>query len=51
VITHEPEPDTSASPFPIRPLVDMNVEAVAAPMTQMLANTHEDRPSGTVVLE
>jgi hypothetical protein len=51
VITVEPEPDTAATPFPIRPLVDMNVEAVAAPMTQMLANTHAERPSGTVSLQ
>ncbi len=51
VITVEPEPDTSAAPFPIRPLLDLTVEEIAAPATQMLANTHADRPSGTLALQ
>ncbi len=50
VITVEPEPDTAAAPFPIRPLVYMEVTALAPPATQLLDNTHAERPSGTVVL-
>ncbi|MBA3457936.1 MAG: hypothetical protein H0T42_32940 [Deltaproteobacteria bacterium] len=50
VITVEPEPDTAAAPFAIRPLVDLEVTALAPPATQMLDNTHAERPSGTVVL-
>lgn len=51
VITVEPEPDTAAAPFPIRPLIDATVEDLAPPATQMLTNTHADRPSGTVALD
>lgn len=50
VITVEPEPDTAVTPFPIRPLIDAEVEAIAAPATQMLQNTHTDRPSGTAAI-
>jgi len=49
-ITVEPEPDTAAAPFPIRPLLDMEVTALAPPATQMLDNTHAERPSGSIVL-
>nr|MDQ3370009.1 hypothetical protein [Myxococcota bacterium] len=49
-ITVEPEPDTAAAPFPIRPLLDMEVTSLAPPATQELANTSTERPSGSVVL-
>ncbi|MBA2543343.1 MAG: hypothetical protein H0V17_27125, partial [Deltaproteobacteria bacterium] len=46
VITVEPEPDDAATPFAIRPLIDAEVTAVAAPAVQEVANTSANRPSG-----
>ncbi len=45
VISVEPQPDNSAAPFAIKPLIDPSVEDVAKPMQQALGNTSENRPS------
>ena len=49
VISVEPVPDDSPMPFVLKPLVDMDVEAVMAPSTQSMANEAvATNPSGTV---
>jgi hypothetical protein len=47
VISVEPDPDNAAAPFAIKPLIDMSVEDVMAPMTQLMAAHPENRPSAT----
>jgi hypothetical protein len=50
VISVEPEPDDSPSPFAIKPLVDMEVMAVMAPATQAMDNASGNLPKGQVTL-
>ncbi|HPQ40173.1 MAG TPA: anti-sigma factor, partial [bacterium] len=47
VISVEPEPDNSADPFAIKPLLDSTVEDVGAGVLQNLAYFPENLPTGT----
>lgn len=49
VISVEPEPDNSAAPFAIKPLVDMSIEDVTPPATQAMGNNAGSAPVGTAV--
>ena len=52
VISVEPEPDDSPAPFAIKPLVDMEIEAVMAPATQSMGvSDSSGLPRGTARLE
>ncbi len=52
VISVEPDPDDSPGPFVIKPLMDADIEAVAAPMPQPLANIAADTlPMGSAMFE
>lgn len=50
VISIEPEPDTSADPFTLKPLVDMNIEALGAGVPQDMANNASSFPTLDVTL-
>ena len=51
VISVEPVPDNSPAPFTIKPLADMSIEDVMAPMTQPMSNIASDTlPGGSVSL-
>jgi hypothetical protein len=51
VISVEPEPDNSAGPFTLKPLIDMNIENVGAGVLQAMANMAADTsPTGTVTI-
>lgn len=51
VITVEPEPDTSASPFALKPLVTAQIADVLAPTMQVMVNeSSATLPSGTIGL-
>lgn len=47
VITIEPDPDNSPSPFTLKPLVDMNIEDVGIGGSQDMANNAGTFPTGT----
>jgi hypothetical protein len=47
VITIEPEPDNSADPFTLKPLVDMNIEDVGLGGSQDMVNNAGTFPVGT----
>jgi hypothetical protein len=52
VISVEPEPDDSAAPFAIKPLVDTMVTDVMPPALQELTNQSEtNNPTGSVMIE
>lgn len=52
VISVEPVPDDSPAPFVIKPLADMAIEDLMAPMTQSMGNIAADTiPSGSVTLD
>jgi hypothetical protein len=52
VITVEPEPDPSAAPFPLRPLVTDPIAAATAPTAQAMTNIAADTvPAGAATLE
>jgi len=51
VISVEPVPDNSPAPFPIKPLADMSIDDVMAPMTLGMDNIVADNlPGGSVSL-
>ena len=50
VISVEPEPDNSAAPFALKPLVDMSAQDVGPGQLQDLGNNAGANPSGTAVL-
>jgi len=52
VISIEPEPDNSAAPFGLKPLIDATIENVGPPpATQPMAQTINDNlPTGTVTI-
>jgi len=51
VISVEPVPDNSPMPFAIKPLADMDLEDVMAPMTQSMNNIAADTvPAGSISL-
>ncbi len=50
VISIEPEPDTSSSPFVLKPLIDMNIEDVGAGTPQAMANESAGFPTATVTV-
>ena len=47
VISVEPDPDDSPSPFTLKPLVDENIEDVGAATVQPMSNAAGSFPSGT----
>lgn len=47
VISIEPEPDNSAGPFTLKPLVDSNIEDVGIGVLQGMANNAAGFPAGT----
>lgn len=47
VISIEPEPDNSAGPFTLKPLVDSNIEDVGIGILQSMANNAAGFPTGT----
>ncbi len=47
VISIEPDPDDSPSPFTLKPLIDENIEDVGAGTVQSMANAAGNFPSGT----
>lgn len=47
VITIEPEPDNSAGPFTLKPLVDSNIEDVGIGVLQGMGNNADGFPTGT----
>ena len=51
VISVEPEPDNDPGPFAIKPLVDMDIEDIAPPTLQSMANNAASAPSGVVTIE
>ena len=51
VISVEPEPDNDPGPFAIKPLVDMDVEDIAPPTLQSMANNAASAPTGVVTIE
>ena len=50
VISVEPEPDDSAAPFAIKPLIDADITEVIAPATQDMANQSANNPTGSITL-
>ena len=48
VISIEPEPDNSADPFTLKPLVDANIEDVTIGVLQSMNNNAASFPTGTV---
>ena len=50
VITIEPDPDNSPSPFSLKPLVDMSVDDVGGDVLQSMANNAASLATGTVML-
>lgn len=48
VISVEPEPDDSAAPFALKPLIDMEIEDVGAGVLQPMENNAATSPTGTV---
>ena len=50
VISVEPVPDNAPEPFAIKPLVDADIEDVAPPMGQAMADAPPAPPSGSVTL-
>ena len=50
VISVEPEPDDSAAPFAIKPLIDMDIEDVGPAVLQMMQNNAESAPTGTATI-
>jgi hypothetical protein len=51
VISVEPSPDDSPAPFAIKPLIDAEIDDIAAPSTQAMANQSAANPTGTAGLE
>ena len=49
VISIEPDPDDSAGPFTLKPLVDMSVEDVGPGVLQPMANNAASLPTGTAI--
>jgi hypothetical protein len=50
VISVEPEPDTSAAPFSIKPLLDLNIDDVGEGILQPMGRSSAGIPGGTAVL-
>jgi len=50
VISVEPMPDDSPTPFAIKPLVDMTIEDVGGGVSQDMANNSAGNPSGSVTI-
>ncbi len=50
VISIEPEPDNSTTPFTLKPLMDMDIEDVGAGTLQTMANRAAMNPTGRVDL-
>jgi hypothetical protein len=48
VISIEPEPDDSAAPFALKPLVDMNIEDLGIGVAQAMSNQASSFPTGMV---
>ncbi len=48
VISVEPEPDDSAAPFAIKPLIDMTIEDVGIGVLQAMGNAADGTPTGKV---
>lgn len=50
VITIEPEPDNDPAPYAFKPLIDMNIEDIAAPTTQAMVNQATELATGSASL-
>ena len=50
VISVEPDPDDSAAPFAIKPLIDMDIEDVGIGVTQTMDNMSANNPAGSVTI-
>ena len=50
VISVEPDPDDSAAPFALKPLIDMDIEDVGAGTLQAMMNNAASAPTGTATI-